>query len=261
MLRSMDTDTSFVVKHEIFEGPIEVLLDLIEKRKLFVNDVSLATVTDDFISYIQGKGMQADMVAGFLSIAATLILIKARSLLPNLELTPDEAESITDLERRVALYQIISQVSGDLIRQYGKSVSFGGAPRLSGNVFAPDAKITVDMLGGFIEGAKARMPQPVAPKPEARVYKTISITEVLVTLTERIERAMSALSFNSIRVASPDGDDKSTKVYTIVSFLGMLELVRRGLVAAEQDELFADISLQKQTAAPIDTSSIEPDYV
>jgi segregation and condensation protein A len=236
----------FQVKHDQFEGPIEVLLELIEKRKLFVNDVSLATVTDDFILYIQNKGMHPDTVAGFLSVAATLILIKARSLLPNIELNTDEAESITDLERRVALYQIINEVSNMLMKSYGKTISYDGASRMNGVVFAPDATLTADTLPFLIHDMVGRIPPPAPKKPEARVYKTISIGEVLATLEARIEKAVSA-SFNAIRVLSPDTDERNQKVYTIVSFLGMLELVRRGLIAAEQTESFEDITLRKQT--------------
>ena len=242
----MNTEALFKVKQEVFEGPVEVLLELIEKRKLFVNDVSLAAVTDDFINYMQSVGMQAGEAANFLAVAATLILIKARSLLPNLELSPDEKESITDLERRVALYQIISHISGDLAKQYGKKVSFEGVRRLTGVVFAPDEGLPLEQLPLLIREIAGRVPPPQPKKPEARVYKTISITEVLNTLQERIERAMST-SFNAIRVSSPDMDDHSQKVYTIASFLGMLELVRRGLIAAEQSSLFEDITLQKNT--------------
>lgn len=240
----METETAFTVKQGVFEGPIEVLLELIEKRKLFVNDVSLATVTDDFIHYMQTIGMQPGETANFLAVAATLILIKARSLLPNLELTPEETESITDLERRLALYQIISHISAELIKQYGKNVSFEGQRRLTGSVFAPDEKITLGQLPTLIIDMMRRVPPPAPVKPQARVYKTISITEVLMTLQDRIEKALST-SFNAIRVASPDADTHSQKVYTIVSFLGMLELVRRGIVAAEQSALFEDIALQK----------------
>lgn len=240
----METEAVFKVKQEVFEGPVEVLLELIEKRKLFVNDVSLASVTDDFIQYMQTVGMQPGEAANFLAVAATLILIKARSLLPNIELTAEESESIGDLERRVALYQIISHISGELIRQYNKKVSFEGVRRLTGVVFAPDEKLPVEQLPKLIDDIIGRIP-PVEPKkPEARIFKTISIAEVLNTLQERIEHAMHT-SFNAIRVASPDMDERSQKVYTIVSFLGMLELVRRGLVAAEQNELFEDITLQK----------------
>lgn len=235
----------FQVKHDTFEGPIEVLLELIEKRKLFVNDVSLASVTDDFISYIQSKGMHPDMVANFLAVAATLILIKARSLLPNLELTTEESESITDLERRVALYQIISHISGDLIKQYGKKVSYEGTGLQTGPVFAPDPNLHIEALSTLIDGLVERMPKPTPTKPEARVTATVSIGEVIDTLIERISR-MTSGTFNSIRMHSPDADDRSQKVYTIVSFLGMLELVRRGLLAAEQSNQFEDIHLQRQ---------------
>ncbi len=252
----METETIFKVKQEAFEGPVEVLLELIEKRKLFVNDVSLASVTDDFINYMQTVGMQAGETANFLAVAATLILIKARSLLPNLELTPEETQSITDLERRVALYQVISHVSLDLIKHYGKKVSFEGVRRLTGVVFAPDEKLTLEQLPNLINDMQRRVPPPAPAKPEARVFKTVSITEVLSTLQDRIERAMTT-SFNAIRVMSPDMDDRSQKVYTIVSFLGMLELVRRGIIAAEQQDLFEDITLQKNATTPSDT--IHPD--
>lgn len=238
--------TSFTVKHEQFEGPIEVLLDLIERRKVFVNDVPLASVTDDFINYIQTHGMHPDTVAHFLSTAATLILIKARSLLPNIELTPEETDAVSDLERRVALYKIVRDISADLIRLYGKKISFEGIARNTVAVFAPDPTLTLEQLPELIVGVSVRAPKPQPKKPEARVYKTISISEVLTTLTERIERAMQTLSFNDIRVQSPESDERSVRVYTIVSFLGMLELVRRGIIDARQDELFTDITLDKQ---------------
>lgn len=242
----METETQFQVKHESFEGPLEVLLELIEKRKIFVNDISLAAVTDDFIAYIQTKGMHPDQVANFLSVAATLILIKARSLLPTIELTPEENESISDLERRVALYQVITAISGELSKQYGKKISFEGIPRNSGVVFAPDPKLAADALPGLISAIVSRILPSAPQKPVARVRASISITEVLSTLQERIEKILTC-NFSDIRVNAPDGDQKSQKVYTIVSFLGMLELVRRGLVIAEQSAQFDDIRLERQS--------------
>lgn len=258
----MTTEThQFHIKQESYEGPIEVLLELIEKRKIFVNDISLATVTDDFISYIQTKGMQPEHVASFLSVAATLLLIKARSLLPNLELTTEETESITELERRIALYQIITEASKWLTAKYGKKIAFEGVPRMSGVVFAPDTTLTIDMLAGLIDQAVVRVPPPAPKKPEARVFKTISIREVLDTLHDRIQKALTSVNFNDIVVHSPEGDDKSKKVYVIVSFLGMLELVRRGFVDAEQEGNFENIRLQKQEQAePMNTEAVESSY-
>ena len=248
---------AFTVKHESFEGPIEVLLELIEKRKLFVSDVSLATVTDDFIAYIQHTGMHPDTVAHFLVVAATLILIKARSLLPTLDLTEEETESISDLERRVALYQVISQVSAELIAGYGKCTTFSGAARPQAPVFAPDQSLSAGMLPTLIVDIIGRIPPPQEKKPQARVYKTISLTEVLSTLTDRIEKALGKMQFSALRISSPDGDSHSEKVYTIISFLGMLELVRRGVLMAEQPDAFADISLEKHSGTHTDASAAE----
>lgn len=257
----MTTETQqFHIKHEQFEGPIEVLLELIEKRKVFVNDISLATVTDDFIAYIQNRGMHPEYVASFLSVAATLLLIKARSLLPNLELTQEESESITDLERRLALYQIISESSKWLTQHYGKKIAFEGVSRMGGVVFAPDPTLFAQDFPVLITGVIARIPPPKPKAQEVKVYKTISIKEVLDTLHERIQHALST-TFDSVMVHAPEGDEKQKKVYVIVSFLGMLELVRRGFVDAEQDGETGAIHLQKQdTPAPSTEESLDDTY-
>lgn len=241
---------TFKVKNENFEGPIEVLLELIERRKLFVNDISLSSVTDDFIFYIQNRKIVEDELANFLAIASTLILIKARSLLPNLELTTEESKSIDNLERRVALYQIISHISTELSAKYGKRVSFSGAKRKMNIVFAPDPKLKLEDLPDLIFELKEKAPKTEPKKPETRVYKTISIGDVLSQLRNRIEKALEnfqgSTTFDSVMVKSEDQDNRSQRIYTIVSFLGILELMRRGFLYAEQDEESSTISLYKQ---------------
>src|SRR6478609_2971026 len=95
----------FAVKTPVYEGPLDLLLDLVEKRKLFVSDVSLAQVTDDFIKYIEShEEFPISESAEFIVIASTLMLVKSRSLLPMLELTQEEEASIEDLEKRLVLY-------------------------------------------------------------------------------------------------------------------------------------------------------------
>src|SRR5437868_2863344 len=96
---------NYSVKTAVFEGPLDLLLDLIEKRKLFVSDVSVSQVTDDFVSYIEGhEQFPLEESAEFIVVASTLMLIKSRSLLPSLPLTDDETASIEDLEARLKLY-------------------------------------------------------------------------------------------------------------------------------------------------------------
>ena len=99
---------TYQVKTPIFEGPLDLLLNLIEKRKLFINEISLAEVTDDYLTYIKNlpKISISDMTI-FILIAATLILIKSKSLISNIELTEEEEGQIEDLERRLKIYQKI----------------------------------------------------------------------------------------------------------------------------------------------------------
>src|SRR5665647_1776763 len=111
-----ETISEYKIKQGTFEGPLELLLSLIEDKKLFVNEISLAEVTNEYISYIKSlSDVSSDKhiadVSYFILIAATLILIKSKSLLPDLSLTEDEEEKISDLEARLRLYKIIKNAS------------------------------------------------------------------------------------------------------------------------------------------------------
>jgi segregation and condensation protein A len=87
----------FKIKTQVFEGPLDLLLTLVEKKKLFINDIALSQVTDDFIAHIQNfdKLPMGDS-AHFILIASTLLLIKSKSLLPALTLTEEEEEGIRE---------------------------------------------------------------------------------------------------------------------------------------------------------------------
>src|SRR5260221_679919 len=89
-----------------FSGPLEALLELIESKRLPVNEISLAKVTDDFLKFLaDNPAIDFAMLADFISVASRLILIKSKSLLPDLVLTGEEEMEIKDLEKRLALYR------------------------------------------------------------------------------------------------------------------------------------------------------------
>ena len=98
----------FKIKTETFEGPLDLLLSFIEKRKLLINEISLAKITDDYLGHIQSiSDHSIGDRAEFIVTASTLLLIKSRSLLPNLSLSDEEEQNISDLEDRLKLYQKI----------------------------------------------------------------------------------------------------------------------------------------------------------
>lgn len=244
----------YKIKQGTFEGPLELLLSLIEERKLFVNEISLAEVTNEYISYIKSlSDIPSDKhianVSYFILIAATLILIKSKSLLPNLSLTEDEEEKISDLEARLKLYKIIKNASIDISNNFGAKVIFMPNERIwSEPLFSPDAQITVKNINSSILEVLAHVPQKAEKLPEVEVKKIINIDEVINSLTERIQNAMN-LTFKEFTQSHNAENQEEAKIHVIISFLAMLELVREGIIDVIQNSSFGDIEINKQETA------------
>ncbi|MFA5838506.1 MAG: segregation/condensation protein A [Candidatus Paceibacterota bacterium] len=230
---------TFVAKTNVFEGPLDLLLELIEKRKLFVNDISLAQVTDDYITYVNKLGnFDVPNVADFLLIASTLLLIKSKSLLPNLDLTDEEELNIEYLETRLKLYQQIKNLSqhinrlalGDNIfeREYFLNIE---------PVFSPSGDITIENLFNSIKKLTERFPKKEKLQ-SAKVKNVVKLEEIIDNLKDRIQRSFK-MSFNEF---SKKG--KTEKIEVIISFLALLELVKEGIILVRQESHFEDIEIE-----------------
>lgn len=247
----MDTIPTYNVKQASFEGPLELLLSLIEQRKLFVNEISLAEVTNDYIAYIKSLSDMPSTrriadVSYFVLVAATLILIKSKSLLPSLELTEEEEEKISDLESRLKLYQIIKNASIGVKGIFGTQVIFFPRERVWDDpLFSPDDSITIGRVRTAIDDVIAHIPKKEIPMPEVQIKKVINIDEMISNLTDRIQNAMN-LSFREFAKSHGGESQQEVKVHVIVSFLAMLELVREGIIDVIQNNSFEDIEISRQ---------------
>src|SRR5581483_3526781 len=113
----------FVIQAKGHEGPLELILELIEKRKLLVNELSLSQVTDDFIQYVRShEAFPMEDATNFVNVAATLLLIKSRSLIPELELSTEEEEDVADLKRRLEQYEKAREAARALGQLFGRRV-------------------------------------------------------------------------------------------------------------------------------------------
>jgi segregation and condensation protein A len=235
---------AYKVKTGVFEGPLELLLSLIEARKLFINEISLAEVTADYLAYIKNiSSFRMNDATQFLVIASTLLLIKSRSLLPNLNLTEKEEDKIIDLEDRLKKYKAIKESAILIKDQFGKNILFlAGEKKNNTPIFSPDKTVTVYALRSAMEDVINALPKK-EKLPEVIVEKVISLDEMIDDLTLRIQGALN-MSFSDF-VGKPMGTEKESRVYVIVGFLAMLELVRGGIIDVMQDKLFDDISLTK----------------
>lgn len=235
----------YTVKTHVFEGPLDLLLDLVSKRKLFVNDVSLAQVTDDFISYIEAHDeFPIGESAEFILVASTLMLIKSRSLLPMLELSTEEEESIHDLEDRLVLYSKVKDLSAVLKSLFGRKIIFEKTPSKSpAVVFSPDSKTDTANLLLALERVIESLPKKESLS-KVTVRKVISLEEMIEKLAERISKA-SKFNFSDFH-ASKGPLTHEKKVSIIVGFLAMLELVKRGAIRVTQESGTGEIEIEKE---------------
>jgi len=237
----MDT---FKIKTVAFEGPFGLLLNLIEKRKLFINDVSLATVTEDYLNYINKLGgLFPAEVSSFILVASTLLLIKSKSLLPNLDLTNEEEGDMCNLEERLRLYELFVKLGGNIKNTFGQKIIFAPLERKNNIlVFLPDDKITKENMMTFAKNILGAMPKKVF-LPKVEVRKVISIEEMIDKLTKKINNSLQ-MNFKDF-----NGNGKQVtreeKIAVIVGFLAMLELVRQGIINAMQEIDSEDIFIEK----------------
>ena len=241
----------YQIKHNSFEGPLDLLLSLIEQKKLFINEISLADVTNDYIAHIKSleetnQDKRISDVSYFILIASTLILIKSKSLLPNLSLTEDEEEKIIDLEARLKLYKIIKTASIDIGEKFGTKIIFMPTEKTWNDpIFSPDKAITVNNMAMAMKDIIDKAPKKEEKLPEIEIKKVINIDEMIQGLTDRIEKAIN-LSFKEFTKSHGASNKAEAKVHVIISFLAMLELVREGIIDVIQNTSFGDIEINKQ---------------
>ncbi len=243
-------ESSYKVKTHIFEGPLDTLLSLIEKRKLFINDISLAQVADDYISYVKSlENFPIADSAHFVLIASTLVLIKSKSLLPTLTLTEEEQHSIEDLERRLSEYQKYKALSGHLRERFGIHTEYLRLPSKEKIiVFTPDKELSVSRIEETVRLIIREMPKKEFV-PTAIVEKVISLEEMIDSLTDRITKSMK-MSFKDFAYSTSSTSReqaRDSRINIIVSFLAMLELVKQGIIRVRQDREFQDIHMETDT--------------
>ncbi|MBI2120152.1 MAG: segregation/condensation protein A [Parcubacteria group bacterium] len=229
----------FHVKSDTFEGPLDLLLRLIEKRKLFINDISLAQIADDYIEEVEKHPeLPVADTANFIFIASTLVLIKSRSLLPTLSLTNEEEGDIENLKRRLEQYARTKELSVHVEGLFGKRLLFPkGISKNTIIAFAPGEDVALHNIFERLASILSHLPKKEAI-PKAVIKKMVSLEDTMAKLLRRIESHLKT-SFKKF-----SGLGRAEKANVIVSFLAVLELIKRGSIHAEQEENFADIEIE-----------------
>lgn len=232
--------SKFEIKTEVFEGPLDLLLDLVEKRKLLISDISLAEVTDEYMRQVSiMQELSLPNTAQFINLAATLLLIKSKSLLPVLDLTSEEEEDMGDLELRLRRYQMYRDIARDLEETFGKKVTHERQYISDKNpLFVTDNFTTLAGLEEAIGGVIVNLPKK-AIIPKVQIKKVISLEEMMDRLHTRIETQMR-LKFSDLL------EDSTERNNVIVGFLAVLESVKQGNILVAQLKRFDDIEIEME---------------
>jgi segregation and condensation protein A len=232
------------VKLQQFEGPLDLLLRLIEERQLDITQLALAQVTEQFLQYIkQLEIVDPTLLADYLTIAAKLLVIKSKAILPTLEVEPEEEEAAFDLEAKLLLYKQFKEVAKYFKRldnrrkqSFLRNVTF--EERIN---FYPDPTITTKELHQIIIGVLNGLKELDA-LPKAKIKEVISIQEKINHLRNYLSNQVETKLSDLLKTAK-------NKSEVIVTFLALLELIKQRILTAEQEVLFADVTIKKYNGA------------
>jgi segregation and condensation protein A len=235
---------NYTVRTSVYEGPLDLLLDLIERAELDITSVSLASVTDQYLAYIQGlEQINADEISAFLVIAAKLLQIKSEALLPR---PPSRAASEEDVGRslvdQLKLYKRFKEIGGWLnARQQANLRTFlrvAPPPKVEPKLDLSNITLERLVTAATEAFAKEHNKQPlgviIAP-PRVTIREKI---DLIARLMKDVERA----SFRAML------DPGASRLEIVVTFLAMLELVKRYRIHAHQEGLFSDIEINRMEA-------------
>jgi len=226
----------YKIESEQFSGPLDLLLSLIEDQKLDITKISLAQVADEYLNYVKTSDkISPEEMADFLVIAAKLILIKSRSLLPSLEI--EEGED--NLESQLKLYKEFIESSKKIekmIKQKKFSCSREKLPQGIEPEFNPPKNLTMQKMSEVYKTILNRL-EPLVKLPENTIKRVISIEERIRQIHNYISKKVETTFHELV--------GKGDKVDKIVSFLALLELVKQRSLVMDQDELFSDIFVKR----------------
>lgn len=225
------------IASEKFNGPLEVLLQLIDERKLPITEISVSSVTEQFLQYLETlEETDPDELADFLVIAARLLLMKSRALLPQFAPEPDEGPSLVD---QLRLYKQFVAVSKQIEKRWlAPDKSYGRVEPVRVVVSAElPANVTVPHLRASMVKLVARL-KPPKPLPRTLIDRTVSLKEKIEFVKNLILKQGSVRFFDAIAQAT-------NKTDVIVGFLAVLELVKQQSISIHQAEQFGDIVIKK----------------
>lgn len=246
-----------------FEGPLDLLLYLITKNKKSIFEISLNELTDEYVSYLQEMNENNIEVASeFVVMAATLLDIKARKLLPELE-EPEEEEQISEEEilRRLSQYKIYKEISEKINQMYKEN--FGSFVKSFEKIkFKKKIQYTRDKFSSkdiFNIYSNVLFRNQNKINKHAKEIEKIAVYEKY-SVQDKVKQIVGYLNENKNMIFNNVFNSSCDNVEIVTAFLGVLELGRMKQVDIEQKYLFSDINVTRKNECKIDIDTSTLNY-
>lgn len=232
--------SNYQLRLPAYEGPLDVLLRLIERSQLAIEDVSLVAVTNQFLAFVANlASAPPSVIAEFAAVGARLTVLKSRSLLPKPVVEPEEPEQ-SDLTHQLREYKQVKDLARHLGTLYARGMNaFGpdGGGAITQPVPGRPSRLAQHEASSLVKSLRRRL--TIIPRqPEfIRQRRVISLRELVSRVAALVSRS-TEVRFSQIAVGYP------TRTEVATAFLAVLVLVRRQSVDAAQGDLFGDIALR-----------------
>jgi segregation and condensation protein A len=243
----------YTIKLKEFQGPLDLLLQLTEEKKLDITEISLGRVTDQYLKYLKKiENIPLEDLANFLVIASRLILIKSRMLLPALEITEEEEEDIEALKRQLEEYRKFKNLARKIEEITNiKNIAYS-REKCQGlkTIFYPPKNFRLEDLKTAFKKVLEEIALLEEKLPEEGLKLKISIEEKIKKIQKELSNRIQT-TFKDLTKKINPASEKSwcgagSKIDVIISFLALLELVKQKLVVVEQKGMFEEIKISKQ---------------
>ncbi|MFA6526692.1 MAG: segregation/condensation protein A [Candidatus Buchananbacteria bacterium] len=229
----------YQIKLEQFSGPLDLLLSLIQEQQLDISQVSLAKVTDQYLAYLdEHKDLPAHDLADFLTVATKLLVIKSKTLLP--QLADDEEDSAEQFEAQLRMYKEYLEASKKIEAILAENNYTFTRERLPVDFrpkFSPPPKLAVSDLTSVFEEIIKRI-EYITQLPEKIMQRIVSLKEMVGDIRSALLKAQK-ISFRDVLAKAKNKSD------AVVCFMALLELIRSGEAAVNQKGIFDEIEVER----------------
>jgi segregation and condensation protein A len=234
---------AYTVKVDVFEGPLDLLLHLIKQNQLDIYDIPIALITEQYLEYIRiMKALDLTIAGEFLVMAATLMYIKSRMLLPA-PIEEEEEEGVdprAELVQRLVEYKRFKEAAVRLSHQALLGVDVFIRP--AQEIEAEEGEIAADLFH-LIDALRELLQRQEVEDFHEVTLDRVTLRDKMTELYERLQGAQEAVPFSALFTPV------ATRVELIVTFLALLELIRSGMLRAYQRDVFGPLWVTRALAA------------